>query len=143
MWGECPPLIDVFVSKHLKRFPNFWTQQQNALFQPWSDVYLWMHPPNDLWEQCFSKLRFDEARGVAIQPVLRDADWWSELGEIVVDWIDIPEGFPLFEDAQGTVHTTKTPYHIALFNAFCSDAEGEGWGDPASDDADPTQTVPA
>ena len=60
MWGECPPLIDAFASKHLKRFPNFCTQQQNALFQPWNDAYLWMHPPNDLWEQCVSKLRFVE-----------------------------------------------------------------------------------
>ena len=30
-----------------------------------------------------------------------------------------------------------------LFDAFCSNAEGEGWGDPASEDADPTHTVPA
>ena len=45
MWGECLPLIDAFASKHLKRFPDFWTQQQNALFQPWNDAYLWMHPP--------------------------------------------------------------------------------------------------
>ena len=45
MWGECLPLLDAFASKHLKRFPNFWTQQQNALFQPWNDAYLWMHHP--------------------------------------------------------------------------------------------------
>ena len=44
---------------------------------------------------------------------------------MVLDWIDIPQGSPLFEDAQGNVHTTKTPYRIALFDAFYSDAEGE------------------
>ena len=76
MWGECHPLIDAFPSKHLQHFPNLWTQQQNAPFQPWNDAYLWMHPPNDLREQCVSKLPFDGARGVAIQPVPKDADWW-------------------------------------------------------------------
>ena len=143
MWGECPPLIDAFASKHLKRFPYFWTQQQNALFQPWNDAYLWMHPPNDQWEQCVSKLPFHGARGMAIQPVRKDADWLWDFGEVVLDWIDIPEGSPLFEDAQGTVHTTKTPYGIALFDVVCGDAEGEGWGDPDSEDIEPTHTRPA
>ena len=80
---------------------------------------------------------------VLIQLVRKDADLGWEFGEVVLDWIDIPQGSPLFEDAQGTVHTTKTPYRIALFDAFRSDAEGEGWGDPDSEDAYPAHTVPA
>ena len=33
-----------------------------------------------------------------------------DFGEVVLDWIDIPIGSPLFEDAQGMVHTTKWEY---------------------------------
>ena len=142
IWGNCPSLTDAFSSKYLKRFSNFWTQHHNAPFQPWNEAYLWMHPPNALWEQCVPKLKFHGARGLAIQPVRKDADWWWEFGEVSLDWIDIPEGSPLFEDAQGNIHTTKTPYMIALFDAFCSDAEGERRGDP-DDIMAPYHSVPA
>ena len=75
VWGNCPSLTDAFPSKYVKRFSNFWTQQHNALFQPWNEAYFWMHLPNALREQCVPKLKFDGARGVAIQPVRKDADW--------------------------------------------------------------------
>ena len=142
VFGQCPPLTDAFASKSLKRFDRFWDRQTDALFQPWNEAHLWLRPPNELWEQCVPKLRFDGARGVAIQPVRRDAEWWWDFGEVVLDWIDISIGSPLFEDAQGMVHTTKCEYRIALFDAFCSDAEGEGWGDPEDVVSDP-HTVPA
>ena len=142
VWGNCPSFTNAISSKYLEGFSNFWIQQHNAWFQPWNEAYFWMHPPNALWEQCVPKLKFDGARGVAIQPVRKDWDWWWEFGEVVLDWIDIPQGSPLFEDAQGNVHTTKAPYRIALFDAFRSDAEGEAWGDP-DDIMDRSHSVPA
>ena len=142
VFGQCPPLTDAFEGKSSKRFDRFWDRQKNALFQPWNEAHLWLQPPSELWERCVPKLRLDGAWGVAIQPVRRDAAWWWDFGEVVLDWIDIPIGSPLFEDARGIVHTTKCDYSIALFDAFCDDTEGEGWGDPDDVVSDP-DTVPA
>ena len=40
VWGNCPSFTDAFSSKYFKQFSNFWTQQHNALFQPWNEAYL-------------------------------------------------------------------------------------------------------
>ena len=125
--------MDVFSSKRLARFPRYWDATKECLSQPWAREYLWLHPPDRLWEQTVQKLKFEQGQGIAIVPMCKDRDWWWSLSEVVVDWVDEPAGEPLFVNKKRTVCSSDREYRIVVIDAF-------GWT-PKGATSDPVHTA--
>ena len=64
--GHFKDFTDVFSSKRLARFPKLWDKTKDGLSQPWSGENLWLHPPDELWEQTVQKVKFEQGQGIAI-----------------------------------------------------------------------------
>ena len=128
--GHFKDFTDVFSSKRLARFPKFWDKTKDGLSQTWSGENLWLHPPDELWEQTVQKLKFEQGQGVAIVPTCKDRDRWWSLSEVVVDWIDVPRGEPLFVDKYGKVCSADRDYRVVLVDAL-------GWTPKESESESP------
>ena len=124
---------DVFSSKRLARFPKKCNEQMDGLSQPWAGGNVWLHPLDRLWEQTVQKLKFEQGRGIAIVPTCRDRYWWCFLGEVVVDWVDVPVGEPLFVDHDGKVRSADREYRIVVVYAL-------GWT-PEESQAEPVDAA--
>ena len=128
--GHFKDFTDVFSSKRLARFPKFWDKTKDGLSQPWSGENLWLHPPDELWEQKVQKFKLEQGQGIAIVTTCKDRDWWWSLSEVVVDWRDVPRGEPLFVDKYGKVCSADREYRVVLVDAL-------GWTPDESESESP------
>ena len=58
------------------------------------------------------------AKGIAVLPVSKKDPWFWTMGEVVIDWVDIPIGTPLFVSGTGKTVCTAVRYRICLFDAY-------------------------
>ena len=87
------------------------------------------------WAGCVPKILVDEARGVAVMPTRKEHGWWWAMGEVALDWVDIPVGSRLLVDSQGEILHTREPMRLVLFHAF-------GHKDGQDNDPEHTETQP-
>ena len=116
--GYFKDFTEAFGRKRLARFPKFWDKTKDGLSQLWSGENLWLHPPDELWEQTVQKLKFEQGQGIAMVPTCKDRDWWWSLSKVVVDWMDVPRGEPLFVDKYGKVCSADRDYWVVLVDAL-------------------------
>ena len=62
---------------------------------------LWLHPSPSQWPQAVVKIVFDACKGIAVVPVVKSQPWWWLIGEVAVDWVEVPKGHLLFVDSDG------------------------------------------
>ena len=67
----------------------------------WSAPLLWVQAPRAKWGAALQKALVDQAKGIAVIPVDKAKSWFWALGEVAVDWWDIPHHLPIFSDAEG------------------------------------------
>ena len=68
-------------------------------------------------------------------PTRKEHGWWWAMGEVALDWVDIPVGSPLLVDSQGEILHTREPMRLVLFDAF-------GHKDGQDNDPEHTETQP-
>ena len=90
------PTVDAFASKGNNRISRYWTLQDDAFSQDWSQEYLWMNPPFSQMETVVRKILAEEARGILVIPCWRRFLWFSVLQRIAVTWIDVPQDVRLY-----------------------------------------------
>ena len=79
-------MVDAFAQKCNAPFPRYWTLSQNAF----SKDYLWINAPFSRMQDVVPKEIIDQAQGIMIVLVWKAHDWFWELGEIALDWWDLP-----------------------------------------------------
>ena len=107
--------------------------------QPWAGENAWLHPHDRLWGQTVQQLKFEQGQGIAVVPTCKDRDWWWLLSEVVVDWVDVMVGEPLFVDHEGKVRSADRQYRKVVLDALGWSAE-ESQAEPA-DNADKQRAV--
>ena len=75
-----------------------------GFFVPWSDHALLLHPKESKIAGIVKKCRWDGARGVIIVPVRTKETWFWPLGEVTVNWWDLPRDEPSFQDVHWGQH---------------------------------------
>ena len=76
-------------------------QAQDAFSKDWGRDQFWMNAPFSRMQDVVLKAIMDQAQGIMIVPVWKAHDWFWELGEIVLDWWDLPADQPVNEDNAG------------------------------------------
>ena len=110
----------------------------------WSDPMLWVHAPKSQWGPTVNKILIDQAKGIAMIPVDKTKSWFWSLGEVAIDWWDLPHSVPIFGDKEGWQYSQQKGLttHVVLFDAFSresgSDRPVEAWDDvlPGEDPED-------
>ena len=51
-------------------------------------------------------------------PTTKQASWWWLLGQVVVDWLDVPAGSLLYEDLNGKFLPTCTDIRVVYYDAY-------------------------
>ena len=127
-WAGQTPEVDVFAQKENAQFPEYWTPQDDAFSKDWGDGrFLWMNPPFSKLHQVVQKIIMDQARGIIVVPVWKQQQWFWALGEVAVDWWDIPQDTPIFKDNTGTVFPQRPGWttRVILFDAYQGGLQGE------------------
>ena len=109
---------DVFGSQKTARFTEHFEGGDKLFYRDWGQKPVLLHPSPHQWERCVTKLFVDGAKGIAVLPVSKKDPWFWAMGEVVIDWVDIPIGTPLFVSGRGKVVCTAVPYRICLFDAY-------------------------
>ena len=112
-----PITVEAYACNQVAHFPRTWGVKTHLLSQPWHSETLWLHPPNGQWPQVAQKMVGEASRGFAVMPVVKSATWWSLVGEVAVDWVEIPKGHPLFVDATGRPVCCSVPYRVVYFDS--------------------------
>ena len=114
----CSVTVDAFGCPDFQVFPQTWTDPQQSLSKPWNDETMWLHPPEHLWSGVAVKTVMKVCRGSAIIPVVKEASWWSLIGEFAVDWVKTPTGHPLVVTSHGKVKNCTIQYRDVFFDSF-------------------------
>ena len=95
-------------------------------FVPWIDDKLFVHPKESEIAGIVKKCRWDGVRGVIIGPVRTKEIWFWSLGEVTVNWWDLPRDEPIFQDVQGGQHMKEphTLYRVRAFDCLADQQEG-------------------
>ena len=64
------------------------------------------------------KIYFEGNRGILFLPTTKEASWSWLLGEVVVDWLDVPVGSLLYEDLNGKLLPTRTDIRVVYYDAY-------------------------
>ena len=112
-----PITVEAYACNQVAHFPRTWGVKTPPLSQPWHSETLWLHPPNGQWPQVAQKMVGEASRGIAVMPVVKSATWWWLVGEVAVDWVEIPKGHPLFVDAAGRPVCCRVPYRVVYFDS--------------------------
>ena len=78
-----------------------------GLFVLCSDQTLFLHPKESEIAGIVKKCRWDGARGVIIVLVRTKETWFWSLGEVTVNWWDLPRVKPIFQVVHGGQHMQK------------------------------------
>ena len=84
------------------------------------------------------KVIWEGGKGVIVVPVRKREKWFWSLGEIAVDWWDIPKGESIFSDGKGKMLSQEghLQYRAVLFDALGIEQEGlnqTSWKQPLGD----------
>ena len=112
-----PITVEAYACNQVAHFPRTWGVKTPPLSQPWHSETLWLHPPNGQWPQVAQKMVGEASRGIAVMPVVKSATWWWLVGEVAVDWVEVPKGHPLFVDAAGRPVCCRVPYRVVYFDS--------------------------
>ena len=95
--------VDCFADKYNHQFPKFFHKGIDAFTQNWGkgDMLSWINGPFSRMAQVVQKIILAGAKGVAIVPVWKAHSWFWSLGEVTLDWWDLPPEIPVFQDNSG------------------------------------------
>ena len=115
-------IVDVFAQTCNAQFLSYWTQSQNAFYKDLSWDYRWINAPLSGMQDVVLKTIMDQAQGIMIVPVWKVHDRFRELGEMALDWWDMPAEQPVYQDNAGLVlpQTRGWTTRVVLFDAFSS-----------------------
>ena len=108
---------DVFISENTARFTEHFGGEDKSFYRDWGQRPVWFHPSPHQWERCVTKRFVDRAKGIGVLPVSKKDPWFWAMGEVVIDWVAIPIGTPLFVIGRGKVVCAAVPDRICLFDA--------------------------
>ena len=120
-------------------FPPLSKSSQGDVWnQCWSDSLLWVQAPRAQWGPVIQKILVDQAKRVALIPVDKSKSWFWSLGEVAVDWWDLPHQVLIFGDCEGWQYPQQkgVTTRVVLFDAFGCD-RGPDRPDMAWDDVQP------
>ena len=85
-----------------------------------------LHPKECEIPGIVKKCGWDGARGVIILPVRTKENWLWSLGEVTVNWWDLPRDEPIFQDVHGGQHMQgpDTQYRAIAFDCLGDQQEG-------------------
>ena len=109
--------VEAYACNQVAHCPRTWGVTNPPLSQPWHSETLWSHPPNSQWPQVAQKMVGEASRGNAVMPVVKSATWWWLIGEVAVDWAEIPKGHPLSVDAAARPVCCRVPYRVMYFDS--------------------------
>ena len=101
----------------------------------WSDSLLWVQAPRAKWGAAIQKILVHQAKSIAVIPVDKTKSWFWALGEVAVDWWDLPHHVSIFCDAEGwrCPQQLGVTTRVSLFDAFGNeqgdDKPTEAWDD--------------
>ena len=100
--------------------------KKRGLYIPWGNETLFLHPLVNDMQMAIERVYWEGSRGVAVVPVRRKEPWFWALGEIAVDWWDLPRGESIWVDRWGVQHTQEHNIHtrVVLFDALGRHQEG-------------------
>ena len=115
-------MVDAFAQKCNAQFPRYWTQAEDAFSKDWGRDHLWINAPFSRMQDVVLKAIMDQAQGIMIVSVWKAHDWFWELGEIALDWWDLPADQPVYQDNAGFVLPPSRGWttRVVLFDAFSS-----------------------
>ena len=90
------PDNDAFASRSNRRFPKFWTKEQDAFSKSWKDKFLWINPPFNQITQVIDKLLSEKAYAILIVPKWTWSIWWKYLMEHSTDHLMIARVHGMF-----------------------------------------------
>ena len=95
-------------------------------------------PPWAKWGAAVQNILVHQAKGIAVIPVDKTKSWFWALGEVAVDWWDLPNQVPIFSDAEGWRYPQQkgVTTRVVLFDAFGND-QGDDKPTEAWDDVQP------
>ena len=106
------------------------TRDQNGhpmcYFVPWSEYTLFLHPKEFEIARIVKKCRWDGAGGVGIVPIRTKESWFWSLGEVTVNWWDLPWDEPMFQDVHGGQHVQEPDTHYRAIAFDCLGDQQEG-----------------
>ena len=134
-------------SSERKTFREAFSRSSDTPFRPlasggkdvwnmcWSDPTLWVHAPKSHWGPTVNKILIDQAKGIAVIPVDKTKSCFWSLGEVAIDWWDLPHSVPILWDEEGWQYPQQKGLttRVVLFDAFSkesgSDRPVEAWDD--------------
>ena len=125
-----PNLCSTCSRRQQKNRMRMLTRHQNVhpmgYFVPWTDHTLFLHPKGSEIAGIVKKCRWDGARGVIVVPVRTKETWFWSLGEVTVNWWDLPRDEPIFQDVQGGQHMQEpdTQYRAIAFDWLGDQQQG-------------------
>ena len=78
---------------------------------------MFLCPPQHCYKRTVDKILLGGARGVILVPVKREEAWFWALGELSLDWWDIPPDKKIFESSKGTPVHSSDGWRLLLFHA--------------------------
>ena len=109
-----------------------------GLNKPWHDYTIFDMCPHKFRQQVAEKAIWEGSRGIMIVPGHKNKEWFWGLGEVTVDWWDLPHDALCFRDEGGTPRSPGTlgaPF--LTYDAFGGDQEGLGQTDFKNTHVDP------
>ena len=111
------------------------TQRLN---KPWHDDTIFVMCPHKILQQVAEKAIWERSRGIMIVPRNKNKEWFWGLGEVTVDWWDLPHDALCFRDDVGTHRSSGTlGARVIIFDALGGDQEGLGQTDFKKSHVDP------
>ena len=98
---------------------NFWGQRKDAIQQCWAKEMMFLSPGQHCHKHTLDKILLNGACGVILVPVQQQESWFLALGELALDWWDLPSEKEIFESARGTpIEKPKQGgSHLVVFHA--------------------------
>jgi hypothetical protein len=89
-FSDLEPTVDAFASNGNQRVSKFWTIQDDAFKQNWSNEILWANPSFSQLDRVLQKILIEDPQGILIVPCWTRFLWFTVLESIAVKWRDIP-----------------------------------------------------
>ena len=118
-WAREKPKIDVFAAGRQSMCSRSWGRQTDPFEQPRGAEMLFLLPQERCYRRVIDKTLLEGARGILLVPVTKEASWYWALGELAVDWWDVPADTPMFADSQGRAVSGEDhrQWRVVLFHA--------------------------
>ena len=108
-----PITVEAYACNQVAHFPRTWGVKTPPPLVSHGILRLCgFIPQNGQWPRVAQKMMGEASRRIAVMPVVKSATWWWLVGEVAVDWVEIPRGRPLFVDATGRPVCCRVPYRV-------------------------------